>query len=106
MSTPLKTGHFRIEDRPSAIQSTTHVVEWGQSWLTQSLLARSVLSRYCSFPEQSYLTESVYKVVLQKSIPTQIRPLILVISNNEGQSDGSVREFTFPQRLVKKKSVG
>jgi len=33
---------------------------------------------------QSYLTESVYKVVLQKSIPAQIRQLILCICNDEG----------------------
>jgi len=31
--------------------------------------------------EEVYLTESVYKVVLQKSIPGQIRQLILDISN-------------------------
>ena len=31
-----------------------------------------------------YLTESTYKVVLQKSIPPQIRQLILCISNNRG----------------------
>jgi len=31
-----------------------------------------------------YLSESVYKVVLQKSIPAQIRQLILYISNNKG----------------------
>ena len=32
----------------------------------------------------AYLTASVYKVVLQKSIPTQVRQLILYISNNKG----------------------
>ena len=31
----------------------------------------------------AYLTESVFKVVLQKSIPTQIRQLILCIGNSE-----------------------
>ena len=31
-----------------------------------------------------YLTKSVYKVVLQKLIPAQIRQLILYISNNKG----------------------
>jgi len=31
-----------------------------------------------------YLTPSVFKVVLQKSIPTQIRQLILYISNSKG----------------------
>ena len=33
--------------------------------------------------EQFYLTESVYKVVLQKSIPAQIRQRILYISIDE-----------------------
>ena len=32
----------------------------------------------------TYLTESVYKVVLQKSIPPQIRQLIPYISNDKG----------------------
>jgi hypothetical protein len=31
-----------------------------------------------------YLTESVYKDVVQKSIPAQIRQLALQISNNKG----------------------
>ena len=31
-----------------------------------------------------YLTENVFQVVLQKSIPTQIRQLILCISNSKG----------------------
>ena len=33
-------------------------------------------------PQNVYHTESVYKVVLQKSIPAQIRQLILYISNS------------------------
>ena len=33
---------------------------------------------------QVYLTETVYKVVLQKSIPAQTRQLILDISNSKG----------------------
>jgi len=32
----------------------------------------------------TYLTESVYKVVWQKSIPARIRQLILYISNDKG----------------------
>ena len=35
-------------------------------------------------PNQVDLTESVYQVVLQKSIPVKNRQLILCISNNEG----------------------
>ena len=41
-----------------------------------------------------YLTERVNKVVLQMSIPAQIRQLIFYISNNKGQVDGFVRELT------------
>jgi len=33
---------------------------------------------------RSYLTVSVYKVVLQKSFPAKIRQLLLYISNNKG----------------------
>ena len=39
-----------------------------------------------------YLTESVFKIVLQKSIPAQIRQLVLHIGNNQGCVDGFVRE--------------
>ena len=42
---------------------------------------REAISAEVSF---SYLTQSVFKVVLQKSIPTQIRQLILSVSNSEG----------------------
>jgi len=48
-----------------------------------------------------YLTGSVDTVVLQKSIPAQIRQLILHISNNKGCVDRFVRELTFAQRLCK-----
>jgi len=46
-------------------------------------------------------TESVCKVVLQESIPAQIRQLIIHISNDEGQVDGFVRELTFAEQLCK-----
>jgi len=49
----------------------------------------------------AYLTESVYKVVSQKSIPTQIRQLIFYISNSKEYVDGFVRELTFAKRLYK-----
>jgi len=38
-----------------------------------------------------YLTQIGFKVVLQKSIPTQIRQLILYISNGKGQVGGFVQ---------------
>ena len=41
-----------------------------------------------------YLTESVYKVALQKSIPPQIRQLILRYCQYREQVDGCVRELT------------
>ena len=45
--------------------------------------------------------EDAFQVVLQKSIPAQIRQLILYISNNEGQVDGFVRELSFAKRRYK-----
>jgi hypothetical protein len=48
---------------------------------------------------KSDLTESVYHVVVQTSIPAQIRELTLYISENKGQVDGFVRESTFAERL-------
>ena len=44
-------------------------------------------------------TEDVFKVILQKSIPTQIRQLILYICNSEGKVDGLVGELTSAQQL-------
>ena len=46
-------------------------------------------------------TQSVFKVVLQKSISTQIRQLILFYYLYKEQVDGFVRESTFAQRLYK-----
>ena len=43
--------------------------------------------------EQLYLTESVYKFVLQMSILAQIRQLVLYISNDKGYVDGFVIDF-------------
>ena len=40
-------------------------------------------------------------VVLQKSIPAQIRQLIFHISDDKGQVDGFVRELTFAKQLYK-----
>ena len=46
-----------------------------------------------------YLTQSVFEVVLQKSILTQIRQLILYMSNSKGQVDGFVGKLTSAKRL-------
>ena len=50
---------------------------------------------------QIYLTESVYKVVLQQSIPAQIRRLILYYYLHKESVVGFVRELTFAKRLDK-----
>ena len=47
----------------------------------------------------AYLTQSIFKDVLQKSSPAQIRQLILYNSNIEGSVDEFVRELTFAKRL-------
>jgi hypothetical protein len=41
----------------------------------------------------------------QKSIPNQIRQLILYISNSKGQVDGFAQELTFEKRLQRKESA-
>ena len=48
---------------------------------------------------QSYLTKSGFAVAWQKSIPTQIRQLILLISNSKGRVDEFVKEVTSADRL-------
>ena len=45
------------------------------------------------------LTESVYKVVLQKLILAQIREPILYFSKNKGRVDRFVWELTFAEQL-------
>ena len=51
------------------------------------------------FSYESYLTESVYKVVVQKSIPAQIRQRTLYISTDQRYVDEFVWELTFAKRL-------
>ena len=50
---------------------------------------------------QVYLTQSVYKLVLQKSIPAQIRQLFLHLSNYNGRFDGFTLELTLAKRRYK-----
>ena len=50
---------------------------------------------------QAYLTQSVSEVVLQKSIRTKIRQLILHSGNSKGQVDGFVGELTSVKRISK-----
>ena len=58
-------------------------------------------SQVLTSPLHSYLTETVYKIILQKSGPTQIRRLLLYISNSRGSIDGFVGELTSTKRLPK-----
>ena len=57
------------------------------------------LQKRNSNPPRSYLTETVYKVVLRKSIPAQIRQFILYISHDKGLVDEFVRELTVAKQL-------
>ena len=47
----------------------------------------------------TYLTDTVYEVGLKKSIPAQIRQLILYHYQLKEQVDGFLRELTFTIRL-------
>ena len=51
--------------------------------------------------EASYLTQRFFRVVLQKSVLTQIWHLVLYISNSKGQVDELVGELTSAKRLEK-----
>ena len=44
---------------------------------------------------RSHLTQSLFNPILQKSILTKIRQLILYISKSKGYVDGFVGELTF-----------
>ena len=50
---------------------------------------------------KQFITESVYKVVLKKSIPAQIRQLIRYHYEYEEYVDRCVRELTCARRLYK-----
>jgi len=68
------------------------------------MATRAVIKRvFLSLPVgvQSYLTQKYYQVVLQKSIPVQIRQPFLYISNNKGQIGGFVGELTLAKRFHK-----
>jgi hypothetical protein len=53
-------------------------------------------------PRDSLISHKVFiKSFLQKSIPAQIRRLILCISNTKEQDDGFVRELAFAKRIYK-----
>ena len=62
-------------------------------------ISRATSPQRAMLPPGSYLTGSVYNVVLQKSNPAQIRQLILYIDDNRVQVDEVVRELTFAERL-------
>ena len=56
---------------------------------------RAVEASGLSHPVPAYLTQSVFKVVLQKSIPTRIRQLVIYISSCKGKVDDFVEELTY-----------
>jgi hypothetical protein len=72
------------------------VVEGRSSGDGDRLFSRCLRHAFAALP---HLFQS--RVVLNKSIPAQIRHLILYISNNEGQVKGFVQELTFAERLYK-----
>ena len=47
---------------------------------------------------KTYLKQSVFQIVLQKWISTQICQLILYVSDSAGKADGFVGELSFAQR--------
>ena len=57
---------------------------WGGRANTHTLDQASLGPCHTLFAGLAYLTQSVFKVVLQKSTPTKIRQSILEISNNIG----------------------
>ena len=77
---------------PTQSHKPPSILVYEDEWQAQpqELVSRSSLG--------SYLTESVYLVVLQKSIPAQIPQLVLHVSDNKGYVDGFVRESTFAKR--------
>ena len=62
-------------------------------------LRRGVRQRACN--SWFHPSKSVYRVVLSKSIPAQIRQLILHVSNRKGSVDEFVGELTSAKRLKK-----
>ena len=68
--------------------------EGGNSWGGKGAV-------YSGVGGQVYLTESAYKIVVKKSIPAQIRQVILHISNDKDSVDGFVRELIFAKRRYK-----
>jgi len=57
-------------------------------------------------PVQVYLTQSVRRVVFKRSIPTQIRQLILYISNSKGHVDARGPDERVPYRRPGKPRPG
>ena len=51
--------------------------------------------------QSSSLPQSFFHFIWQKSIPTQIRQLILYTSNNKGYVDGFVEELTFGEGTLR-----
>ena len=65
----------------------------------KSARGQKVIFTRHSVSDYFYLTESIHKVVLPKSIPAQIHQLILYTRNNKEYVDEFVRELTCAERL-------
>ena len=72
--------HSIPPDRPP---STLHATRMESSSSVPALQTQSRCPTWRYGPSRSYLTESVYKVALQKTISAQIRRLIISISNDK-----------------------
>ena len=75
-----------------------HVNFWSEN--DQSTFGVKTISQASYGRAGPCLTQSVYNVALQKSIPAQIRQLILYISDDIEHVDGFVRELTFYKMTV------
>ena len=69
------------------------------TWTRSSGCLRKQHAHTC--PREAYLTQSVFEVVSQKSIPTKIRQCILFMSNSKGQVDAVAGELTCAKRFNK-----
>ena len=85
--------HLQLKVVDQVVVFVQGLVVWG--------MKREVCAERFSQHSRTDLTESVYKVVLQKSTPPQIRQLILYYYKHTEYVDGFEWELTFVKRLCK-----